>query len=152
MKTVGIDPIAKKVEESDTVLSVNTNPLKQGALIENSTGIGTVTREMVRVRAVELALISGRSSHEVSQTDWEQAKRELTGEPEMDPNQAILEAAPESERWDPVHGSTGDKAPVAPSEDEDDEGQSDSARLFEEGVHEAEHDQMLQAAKLQNEN
>jgi len=152
MKTVGIDPIAKKVEESDTVLSVNTNPLKQGALIENSTGIGTVTREMVRVRAVELALISGRSSHEVSQTDWEQAKRELTGEPEMDPNQAILESAPESERWDPVHGSTGDKAPVAPSEDEDDEGQSDSARLFEEGVHEAEHDQMLQAAKLQNEN
>jgi len=152
MKTVGIDPIAKKVEESDTVLSVNTNPLKQGALIENSTGIGTVTREMVRVRAVELALINGRSSHEVSQTDWEQAKRELTGEPEMDPNQAILESAPESERWDPVHGSTGDKAPVAPSEDEDDEGQSDSARLFEEGVHEAEHDQMLQAAKLQNEN
>ena len=152
MKTVGIDPIAKKVEESDTVLSVNTNPLKQGALIENSTGIGTVTREMVRVRAVELALISGRSSHEVSQTDWEQAKRELTGEPEMDTNQAILESAPESERWDPVHGSTGDKAPVAPSEDEDDEGQSDSARLFEEGVHEAEHDQMLQAAKLQNEN
>ena len=152
MKTVGIDPIAKKVEESDTVLSVNTNPLKQGALIENSTGIGTVTREMVRVRAVELALINGRSSHEVSQTDWEQAKRELTGEPEMDPNQAILESAPESERWDPVHGSTGDKAPVAPSEDEDDEGQSDSARLFEEGVHEAEHDQMLQAAKIQNEN
>ena len=140
------------MEESDTVLSVNTNPLKQGALIENSTGIGTVTREMVRVRAVELALINGRSSHEVSQTDWEQAKRELTGEPEMDPNQAILESAPESERWDPVHGSTGDKAPVAPSEDEDDEGQSDSARLFEEGVHEAEHDQMLQAAKLQNEN
>ena len=121
MKTVGIDPIAKKVEESDTVLSVNTNPLKQGALIENSTGIGTVTREMVRVRAVELALINGRSSHEVSQTDWEQAKRELTGEPEMDPNQAILESAPESERWDPVHGSTGDKAPVAPSEDEDDD-------------------------------
>jgi len=131
---------------------MNSNPLKQGALIENSTGIGTVTREMVRVRAVELALINGRSECEASLTDWEPAKRELTGEPEMDPNQAILESAPESERWDPVHGSTGDKAPVAPSEDEDDEGQSDSARLFEAGVHEAEHDQMLQAAKHQNEN
>ena len=131
---------------------MNTNPLKQGALIENSTGIGTVTREMVMARAVELALMNGRSAHEASQADWEQAKRELTGEPEMDPNQAILESAPESERWDPVHGSTGDKVPVAPSEDEDNEGQSDSARLFEEGVHEAEHDQMLQAAKIQNEN
>jgi len=131
---------------------MNTNPLKQGALIENTTGIGTVTREMVRARAAELGLINGRSTQEVSQADWDQAKRELTGEPEMDPNQAILESAPESERWDPVHGSTGGKAPVVPSEDEDDEGQSDSARLFEEGVHEAEHDQMLQAAKIQNEN
>ena len=132
--------------------TVKTNPLKQGALIEDSTGIGTVTREMVRERAGELALINGRSAHEASQTDWEQAKRELTGEQEIDPSQAILESAPESERWDPVHGSTGDKAQVLPSEDEDDEGQSDSARLFEEGVHEAEHDQMLQAAKVQNEN
>ena len=131
---------------------MNTNPLKQGALIENSNGIGTVTCGMVSERAVELAHINGRSAHEASQTDWEQAKRELTGETEMDPNQAILESAPESERWDPVYGSTGDKAPVAPSEDEDDEGQSDSTRLFEEGVHEAEHDQMLQAAKIQNEN
>lgn len=131
--------------------AVKTNPLKQGALIEDSTGIGTVTREMVSGRAAELALINGRSAHEASQTDWEQARRELTGEPEMDPNQAILESAPESERWDPVHGSTGDKVRVAPSDDEDDEGQSDSARLFEAGVHEAEHDQMLQAAKIQNE-
>ena len=131
---------------------MNANPIKQGVLIENSSGIGTVTREMVGVRAVELALINGRSAHEASQIDWEQAKRELTGEQEMDPNQAILESAPESERWDPVHGSTGDKVPVAPGEDEDDEGQSDSARLFEAGVHEAEHNQMLQAAKIQNEN
>ena len=107
---------------------------------------------MVSDRAVELALINGRSAHEATQTDWEEAKRELTGEPAIDPNQAILESAPESERWDPVHGSTGNKVPGTPSEDEDDEGQSDSARLFEEGVHEAEHDQMLQAAKLQNEN
>ncbi|MEI8309596.1 MAG: hypothetical protein WCH98_02450 [Verrucomicrobiota bacterium] len=131
---------------------MNTNPLKQGALIEHSNGIGAVTCGMVRVRAGELALINGRSAHEASQTDWEQAKRELTGEPDIDPNQALLESAPESERWDPVHGSTGDKVRVAPSEDEDAEGRSDSACLYEEGVHEAEHDQMLQAAKIQNEN
>jgi hypothetical protein len=128
---------------------VNTNPLKQGALIENSHGIGTVTRGMVRERAVELAVINGRSAHEASQTDWEQAKRELTGLPEIDPKTAALESAPESERWDPIHGSTGEKVRVSPGEDEDDEGQSDSARLFEEGVREAEHDQMLQASKGQ---
>jgi len=124
-------------------------PLKQGILTENSTGIGTVTRKMVRERAAELAVIDGRLAHEASKSDWEQAKRELTGEPEIDPKEALLESAPESERWDPVPGSTGHKAPEASSEDEDEEGRSDSARLVEEGVSEAGHDQMLQAAKSQ---
>src|ERR1017187_8052807 len=104
---------------------MKTNPLKEGALTENSAGIGTVTRRMVRERAVELAIINGRSAQDVSKSDWEQAKRELTGEPDMDPKEAVLESAPESERWDPVHGSTGHKVPVAPSDDEDDEGRSE---------------------------
>ena len=128
---------------------MKTNPLKQGALTENSAGIGTVTPEMVRERAVELALINGHSTQEISTSDWEQAKRELTGEPEMDPEQAILESAPESERWDPVAGSIGHKVQEAFSEDEDDDGRSDSAQLVQQGIDEAEHDQMLQAAKAQ---
>jgi hypothetical protein len=126
-----------------------TNPLKEGALTENSAGIGTVTRAMVRQRAVELALINGRTALEVSKSDWEQARRELTGEPDTDAKEAVLESAPESERWDPVHGSTGHKVPAASSEDEDDEGRSDSERLVEEGMAEAEHDQRLQAARTQ---
>ena len=126
-----------------------TNPLKEGALTENSVGIGTVTRGMVRERAVELALINGRTALEVTESDWEQARRELTGKPDTDPNEAALESAPEADRWDPVHGSTGHKVTVASSEDEDDEGRSDSERLVEEGIAEAEHDQRLQAAKTQ---
>ena len=153
---VGEDPMANEPGKVHHVFGIsypmNTNPLKQGALIEKSNGIGTVTQEMVRARAEELCLINGHSAHEASQSDWEQAKRELTGQSEIDPNQAILESAPESERWDPGHGSTGDKVRVAPGEDEDDEGLSDSARLFEEGVHEADHDQMLKAAKNSNDN
>jgi hypothetical protein len=126
---------------------MNTNPLKQGALTENSTGLGTVTRKMVRERAAELAVINGRPFREVSKSDWEQAKRELTGELDLDPKEAALEAAPESERWDPVPGSTGHKVPVAPSADEDDEGRSDNERLVDEGIAEAALDQMNQAAK-----
>ena len=80
-------------------------------------------------------------------SDLAQAKRELTGEPDIDPKEAILESAPESERWDPLHGSTGHKAPVAASEDEDNEGRSDNERLVEEGIAGAEQDQMLQAAR-----
>src|ERR1700722_16987333 len=100
---------------------MKTNPLKEGALTENSSGLGTVTRKMVRERAVELAIIDGRSALDVSKSDWEQAKRELTGKPDVDPKEAVLESASESERWDPVPGSTGHKVRVAPGEDEDDE-------------------------------
>ena len=116
---------------------------------EDSNGIGTVTRRMVRERAVELALINGRSPEDVSKSDWEQAKRELTGGLDTDPKTAILEAAPESERWNPVPGSTGHKVPVAASEDEDDEGRSDNERLVEEGAAEAEQDELHQASLKQ---
>jgi hypothetical protein len=123
------------------------NLLRDGHMTENGAGLGTVTRAMVRERAVELALIDGRAASDANPSDWDQAKRELTGGSEIDSNEAILEAAPESERWDPVHGSTGHKAPQSGSDDEDDDGRTDSARLVEEGVAEAEHDQMVQAAR-----
>jgi hypothetical protein len=126
---------------------MNTNPLKQGVLTEHSAGLGTATRAMVRDRAVELAVINGRSAPEVSKSDWDQAKRELTGQPNADPKAVILESAPEAVRWDPVPGSSGHKATVAASEDEDDEGRSDGERLVAEGIAEAEHDQMLQATR-----
>lgn len=126
---------------------MNTNPLKQGALTENSAGLGTVTRQLVQARALELTKINGRAASAVSKNDWEQAKRELTGEPDQDSKEALLESAPESERWDPVPGSTGQKTEVTASEDEDDEGRSDNEQLVEEGIEGAEHDQMRQASR-----
>jgi hypothetical protein len=129
---------------------MKTNILKDGIVTENSAAIGTVTRQMVRERAVELAAINGRSASEVSKSDWEQAKRELTGGPDVDPKTAVLEAAPESARWDPVPGSTGHKVAAAPSEDEDEDGRSDNERLVEGGMAEAELDQMRQANRRQD--
>lgn len=123
------------------------NPLKDGVLTENSAGIGTVTRRMVRERALELASMNERSSAQVSESDMEQAKRELTGKPDMDPKEAALDSAPESERWDPVPGSAGHKVPSAPSEDVDEEGRSDNERLVDEGMAGAEHDLSLQASR-----
>jgi len=128
---------------------MKTDPSQEAALIINSTGIGTVTRKMVRQRATELALINGRSAHEVSATDWQQAKRELTGEPDIDPKEDVLESAPESERWDPLPGSTGHIVPVTSIDGEDDDGRSMGEKLINEGVQEAEHDQMLQAARVE---
>jgi len=125
------------------------NPPKEAALLLNSVGVGTVTNKMVRERAVELSLIDGRSAQEVSKSDWEQAKRELTGNSDQDPKEALLEAAPESERWAPIAGSTGHIVTVPSVDGEDDEGRSVGERLVDEGMLEAEHDQMLQAAKKQ---
>jgi hypothetical protein len=127
------------------------NLLKKGVLTVNAKGIGEVSRKMLRERAVELAVINGRPEKDVSKSDLEQAKRELSGESEMDPQEALLEAAPESERWDPVPGSSAHWAPMITSDDEDSEGRSDFEILVEEGVREAEHDQMLQAADAQQE-
>jgi hypothetical protein len=100
------------------------NPLKKGVLTENSAGMGTVTPKMVRQRAAELAVIDGRPVQDISNSECEEARRELMGEPDTDPREAALESAPESECWDPVPGSTGHKVPVPPGDDEDDEGRS----------------------------
>ena len=125
------------------------NPLNKGIIMENAAGIGTVTSKMVEVRARELALINGRRSSKPSEADYQQAKRELTGEEEIDLQEENLESVPESEGWDPVRGSSGRQAAESPGEDEDAEGQSESAQMFEEGINEAEHDQMRRAAEAE---
>ncbi|MGV3755200.1 MAG: hypothetical protein ACO1QS_07450, partial [Verrucomicrobiota bacterium] len=108
---------------------------------------GTATPQQIKKRAVELAIINGLSALQVFRSDWAQAKRELSGKDAIDPQTATLEAAPESERWDPVPGTSGRKARTAPSADEDAEGRSTNEQLVEKGVAQAEHDQMLRAAK-----
>ena len=126
---------------------MKTNPLKEGIISENSAGVGTVTPQMVRARAAELAIIDGHLASEATKSHFAQAKRELTGVPDLDPNEAVLESAPESERWDPVPGSTGHKVRVAPSEDEDEEGRGDNERLVEGGIAEAEIERSFQATR-----
>ena len=101
----------------------------------------------MRARARELALIAGRSTGHVTPADFEQAKRELTGEPEMTRKEELIDSLPESQRWNPVPGSAGHRAPESSNEDEDDEGRSETEQLVAEGVEAAEHDQILQAAK-----
>ena len=122
---------------------MNKNPINKGIIEENSHGVGEISGEMVWTRAKQLALINGQP---MTNEHYGQALRELTGGDDIDAKQACLESIPESQRWDPVPGSAGHQAPVCASEDEDEDGESESAQLFAEGVSEAEHDQMLQAA------
>lgn len=48
------------------------------------------TREMVRLRTLELASIAGRQAHQIHQNDYERAKRELTGESDLERQEAAL--------------------------------------------------------------
>lgn len=111
---------------------------------QNAVGIGEISAEMVESRTKELALIAGRPA---TREDRDQALRELKGEDEVDAKQAMLESLSEDERWSPIPGSAGRQAEESASEDEDEDGQGETAQLFKEGVSEAAHDQMLQAAK-----
>lgn len=123
------------------------HPLNKGVLTKSGIGIGPVSQKMILERAMELALINGRRPEDANDTDFEQAERELTGGPETSPKRAILNAASEEDRWNPVPGSSGRQTPNSPSEEEDSEGRSKEAQLFEQGVKEAAHDQMLESAR-----
>src|SRR6266581_8817439 len=130
------------------LLIMRKNPLNKGIIMENAAGIGAVTPAMVEARARELAAINGHPSSEPSEADYQQAKRELTGEAEMDPQEESSESVPDSEGWDPVPGSTGRQAADSLGEDEDAEGRSESAQMFEEGVTESAHDQSYNVVKI----
>jgi hypothetical protein len=119
------------------------NPVNKGIIAKNLTGIGAVSRQMLHQRARELAFLQARDIP--TKADLEQARRELAGGSDLDQQQESIESIPESERWNPVPGSAGRQHEELPNEDEDNEGLNESAQLVEEGVQEAEHDQMLQA-------
>ena len=61
-----------------------TNPINKGIISENFTGMGTVTQDVIHRRALELAILSGRFPARVTQAEFEQARRELTGGSDID--------------------------------------------------------------------
>ncbi|MBK9990732.1 MAG: hypothetical protein IPP19_08390 [Verrucomicrobia bacterium] len=65
--------------------------LGKDGLIKSASGLGPLTREKVRVRARALASLQGRPPIDVSQMDYEQAKRELTGLSGLAQQEAMLD-------------------------------------------------------------
>ncbi len=115
---------------------------ERGRFTERAHGLGTVTEEMVRWRAQELALINGRPENVLS-TDLDQARRELTGEERLVPEASAAEELPEDARWEEVPESKGEQVRTVPASDE----QTFAEKLVEEGVEDAEQDQMVKATQ-----
>ncbi len=117
------------------------NRVEEGRFTEQGHGLATVTREMVLKRARELALINGREL--IRESDFAQAKRELTREEHLTPEPDRMENLAEDQRWEPIPESVGQEAPKVPAPDE----QTFAEKLVEEGVEDAEHDQMKRAVR-----
>ena len=101
---------------------------------------GLVTSEMVENRARELALIAGREPNRVTASDRIQAKKELLGDDSGDAAVDDTGIAPSGMGAPPT--SRGWKIePQLPTDDQTE------IQTVQEGVDEAEHDEMLQAAK-----
>jgi|SRR5581483_2077972 len=100
----------------------------------------TVTPEDVNERARELALIAGREPNRRTTSDLREAKEELRGDDAADAPADDEGITPSGMGAPPT--SRGRKfEPQLPDDDRDEE------RTVQEGVDEAEHDEMLQAAK-----
>jgi hypothetical protein len=115
----------------------------EGRLSDHGEGLGTVTREMVMVRARQIAVLNGRSEKNVLDSDFSEARRELLGEDEINREPTAEEKLPEDKRWDPVPGSEGHKVPAMPPDDE----QSVAEKLYDEGIADAEHDESVEATR-----
>ncbi len=118
------------------------NRIEEGRFSERAHGLGTVTPEMVRQRARELALIAGRPE-QMLDSDLDQARRELQGEERLVPEPTAGEEIPEEDRWEVTPDNTGQRAETVPASDE----QTFAEKLVEEGVEDAEQDQMVRATR-----
>lgn len=105
--------------------------------------MGTVTSDKVVERAREIALINGRPPNHFNQDDFMEAKRELTGET-VEPDAEVTDHMVAGlVTWDESPEATGRAANKEALDDE----QSWAELLVEEGIEEAEHEQMIEGAR-----
>ena len=122
----------------------NQNEHAKGKILNHDKGRGITDATDVEQRAGEIARIEG---HELSETDRQQAERELDGAdiaPATDED-ADSRGALSRDPSEPV-SNFGRQIPDREPEDE----QFAAERLVAEGVSEAEHDQMLAARRKKN--
>lgn len=113
-----------------------------GRILRHGKYSSEITDEAINARARELAVIDGRSAHEVTDEDFERSYAELRGEhlPETTLDDAVASGGLTRDPSEPVSIS-GTQAP----EQNEPEDQEVMERLVLEGVEEAQHDQMLAA-------
>jgi hypothetical protein len=114
-----------------------------GKMSDHFKGLGTVTPEMVKARAREIALINGRDPHAFSEEDWEQARRELTGVENRPDKSEHRDTESAVGRFDQEPGTSGEKVETGSVPDEE----LVAEDLVQEGLEEAQHERMVEGAR-----
>lgn len=115
-----------------------------GKISLHGNGLGVPSPEMVETRAREIAMIDERNPDEFTESDWHQAKNELTGvegshAPEIDDS-----VDNEMSERDDIPGASGHQVPNSGGFDDDN---NVGEELVSGGIEEAAHDQMVEARR-----
>jgi hypothetical protein len=114
-----------------------------GKIDLHGNGLGVPSPELVKRRAREIALIDERDPDQFTETDWNQAKRELLGGAAGHQPEADDRIVDELTERDDIAGASGHRAPKSGFDEEETLGEE----LVTEGIDEAAHDQMLEARR-----
>jgi len=114
-----------------------------GKISVHGDGMGAPTTEMVEKRAREIALIGERDPEDFTDADWEQARHELLGTENIASAKDADEIVDGLSDRDSTPGESGHRSPRAGFEDDETLGE----HLVTDGLEEAAHDQMVAAAR-----
>lgn len=117
----------------------------RGRIQQGGEGVGLPDEEVLRRRAIEIAVTNGRRPNQVSEADFEQAREELRAAQNAPVNSLNEEEQEPTMSRDALLGvSSGHATRVKQATDE----QALPADLVQEGLEEAAHDQMVEGNKL----
>lgn len=122
---------------------MKNSPVSHGRISDHSHGVGTITNEMVTQRAKELAVINERDGGRFTEADWQQARRELSGQENSDDRQTEEPVAGLT-KWDETPDPKNHRVPNSPSNEDE---ESVAEQLTREGMEEANHDFMLKGSR-----
>lgn len=114
-----------------------------GKISVHGDGMGVPTPELIEKRAREIALISERNPDDFTDADWDQARSELFGEEIVTPAEDSGGLVDTLSDRDSTLDESGHRAPRAGFEGDEMLGE----QLVSGGLEEAAHDQMVEAAK-----
>lgn len=117
----------------------------RGRIQQGGEGVGLPDEEVLRRRAIEIAVTNGRRPDQVSEADFEQALEELRAAQNAPVNSLNEEEQEPTMSRDALLGvSSGRATRVKQATDE----QALPVDLVQEGLEEAAHDQMVEGNKL----